>query len=779
MAVEPRAEEAPIGFNSDIRPILSTKCLHCHGPDSAARQADLRLDDEMRAKEVRDGKQAIAPGRPDQSELVRRILSQDADERMPPPSEKRQLGPDEIKLLKRWVEQGAKYEKHWSFIPPTRPQVPLLQDAASAHNPVDAFVLARLEKEHLTPASPAQPATLLRRLSLDLTGLPPSPAEVDVFLGDSSPDAYERQVDRLLASHHCGERLALDWLDGARFADSGGYQGDIFRSMWPWRDWVINAFNRNQPFDQFTIEQLAGDLLENPTREQLVATGFNRNHRINDEDGIILEEFRVEYVVDRVETTAAVWMGLTMGCGRCHDHKYDPISQRDFYSFYAFFNSVNEQGRGHGNAPPILSLPSREQEEQLAAASGELAVFQQKLKEIPAGEPNEKQRQDLTAAVAAAQKKKDALAAAVPVTMIMQELPAPRETFILTRGAYDKPGEKVVVGVPGILPPLPAGVSANRLGLARWLMEPGHPLTSRVLANRYWQLLFGNGLVATPEDFGTQGQPPTHPELLDWLAMEFSGQNGSLTPGWDVKKLLREMVTSSTYRQSSGGTAELFRLDPENKLLARGPRFRMSAELLRDQALAASGLLTGKLGGPSVRPYQPEGLWKDLVSAHVEYDQSHGADLYRRSMYTFWRRTVPPPAMTAIDAPNRELCTVRRPRTNTPLQALALMNDPTYVEAGRALAERVLRESPRDAAARLDLMFRLVLARKASDREMDALQRNLGDYQQRYAAKPADAKLLLSVGESKLGEGLPAEEVAPYAAIAMILLNLDEAVTKE
>lgn len=770
IAAEPQAE---LSFSRDIRPILADKCFHCHGADAATRQADLRLDDERSARASRSGSIAIVPGKPELSDLVQRILSTDDTERMPPPKSERQLTADEIAKLKRWIAEGARYEQHWSFATPQRPAVPQVQRADWSYNPIDAFVLQKLEQAGLAPSPAADRTTLIRRVTLDLTGLPPTPAEVDAFLADESPLAYEHLVDRLLASPRCGERLALDWLDAARFADSGGYQGDIFRTMWPWRDWVIAAFNRNLPFDQFTIEQLAGDLLPGATRDQLVASGFHRNHRINDEDGIIVEEYRVEYVVDRVETTANVWLGLTMGCCRCHDHKYDPLTQLDFYRFYAFFNSIDESGRGNGNAPPTLRLTTPEQDRQAAELDREIVPLQEKLKQLGDAADTAEQRKELTAQIQAVTKKKEAVLASAPVTMIMRELPTPRDSFVLVRGAYDKPGERVTPGLPGALPSLPPGAAVNRLGLAQWLVDPQHPLTGRVIANRYWQMVFGTGLVATPEDFGTQGAAPTHPELLDWLATEFVGS------GWDVKQLLRLLVTSATYRQSSRGSAEGFQHDPDNRLLSRGSRYRLPAEQVRDQALAASGLLAERLGGPSVKPYQPEGLWKELASAGQEYPQSHGADLYRRSMYTFWRRTVHHPTMAAFDAPAREICAVRRARTNTPIQALAMMNEPGFIEAGRRLAQRVLQEAAADPDARLTRAFRLVLARSPSEPELKLLRQELQFFQERYAAHPEIAATLLKVGESSVDARLSPVELAAYAAIANTILNLDETVTKE
>lgn len=737
------------------------------------RKADLRLDDEASATLEREGTAAIVPGHPDRSEVIRRIFSTDTSLQMPPEESERQLTVKEKQTLKRWIEQGARYQRHWSFDPPHRSSAPIVRNQAWIREPIDNFILSQIEDAGLSPSVEAEKTALIRRATLDLTGLPPALADIDAFLADRSPDAYERLVDRLQASPRFGERLALDWLDAARFADSGGYQGDIFRTMWPWRDWVIDAFNRNLPFDQFTIEQLAGDLLPNPTRDQLVASGFHRNHRINDEDGIILEEFRVEYVVDRTETTASVWLGLTIGCARCHDHKYDPVTQADFYRFYAFFNSIDESGRGHGNAPPVLRLTTAEQDRQAAAADAEIQVIETRQKAIESEPASAIEQPQLLNQILAARQRKDAVFASAPVTMIMRELPAPRDTFVLTRGAYNKPGDKVTAAFPAALAHVQDATTLNRLHLAKWLVDPANPLTSRVIANRYWQLIFDTGLVATPEDFGTQGAAPTHPELLDWLATEF------VRTGWDVKRFIRTLVTSSTYRQTSGGTSEQFRRDPDNHLLARGRRHRLLAELVRDQALAVSGLLNERLGGPSVLPYQPEGLWKELASAGQEYPQSHGADLYRRSMYTFWRRTVHHPAMAAFDAPAREICAVRRPKTNTPIQALALMNEPGFVEASRRLAERILLEAPPNLDARLTYGFRLIAARVPSPVELRLLRDEWQSFHDRFTAEPQAAAALLTVGEAKTNDALSTIDLATMTAIANSLLNLDEAVTKE
>jgi hypothetical protein len=916
---------------------------------------------------------------------------------------------------------------------------------------IDHFVLARLEQEGLKPSPQADKRTLIRRASLDLTGLPPTPEEVEAFVRDNSPEAYEKVVDRLLRSPHYGERMAIQWLDLARYADTHGYHIDSYRQMWRWREWVIDAFNRNQPFDQFVLWQLAGDLLPNPTREQRIATGFNRNHMINFEGGAIPEEYHVEYVVDRIETTATVFMGMTMGCARCHDHKYDPIKQQEFYRFFAFFNNVSEKGLDgmRGNAMPVMALPSSEQEARLADLTnaiaakqdalpdfelgklqlqweetalstvlappadgllahyeldghfqdtsgnyrhaavngkvsymdgrvGQAAVFSDETRGVdlgPAGgfdrgdafsfafwlratgrnesalirkadpgnnsrgyalildevipfpeelrrgyhlrfrmahswpedaleiqtkerliqsdwyhvaltydgsgkaagvrlwidgavretgitrdslageisneqvleigrglrdvfggqiddlriygrelrsaeieqlavhEPmravlastlprgsapplaartceQEEQLQayymrhatpqpyrETYAALKQLERQRDELEKNLPSVMVMDEMESPRETFVLGRGDYRNKGEKVEPGVPAVLPPLPEGAPANRLGLAKWLLDPGHPLTARVAVNRFWQIFFGAGLVRTSEDFGSQGEAPSHPELLDWLATEF------VRGGWDIKKLQRLIVTSATYRQSSRVTPELLERDPENRLLARMSRFRLPAEVVRDNALAISGLLTREIGGPSVYPYQPEGLWEEMAYGdhHTaqHYRPSDGADLYRRSLYAVWKRTVPPASLSTFDAPDREKCTVRRPRTNTPLQALVLLNDPTYVEAARILAERLIRDAGQDQSARIRHGYLLALGREPEPVETDLLSTLAARQTEEFRAHPQDARELLTVGERPYDESLDPAELAAWTTVASTILNLDETITKE
>ncbi len=1030
----------PVDFNRDIRPILSDNCFSCHGPDDKQRKAGLRLDTKEGAF-ARPG--VIVPNDSASSRLIQRITAKDPDQRMPPPYSGHSLTEKQIDLLRRWVEGGAKWETHWAYLAPKRPQLPKLNNRAWPRNPIDHFILARLEKEGLNPQPEADRATLLRRVSYDLTGLPPTPEELDSFLSDRSPDAYEKQVDRLLRSPHYGERMATAWLDLARYADTHGYHIDSHRDMWPWRDWVIKAFNDNMPFDRFTIEQLAGDLLPDATVDQKIASGFNRNHMINFEGGAIPEEYQVEYVVDRVEATATTWMGMTMGCARCHSHKYDPLTHKEFYQFFAFFNSVGEEGLDgrEGNARPFLQLPTKEQKARMDVLDAEIKAREKTLAEektAPAqrdweraftGKIASSPRDGLTAhyeldgsfsdisghyqhgrtingepgfepgpvgraavfdgetqvsfgdvgsfdaadqfslavwlkpssnlPIAALQKIEDPrtrrgyellfddvalvgiqryaahltvrltsrwpesaiqirtrkrltlgeyhhiafsydgtarasglklyvdgkpndtevvqdnlsgpirtaadlqignkqtgtpykrqvddlrlynrilspadvehlaihypvqatlsgvfgkrtkeegarvrdyfLAYAAPTVlresyaelkelkrqqaglnrsiatvMVMSEMEKPRDTFVLARGDYRNKTEKVTAGVPAVLPPLAKDAPPNRLTLAKWLVDPAHPLTARVAVNRYWQMFFGNGIVKTSEDFGSQGEPPSHPELLDWLAAEF------MSSGWDVRAIERLIATSAAYRQSSKVTPELVEKDPENRLLARGPRLRLPAEMIRDGALSASGLLNREMGGPEVFPYQPEGLWEEVAfgegfSAQT-YKQSTGKNLYRRSMYTFWKRTVPPASLSVFDAPDREKCLARRTLTNTPLQALVLLNDPTYVEAARALAARVMTEGSKDGNSRIAYAFRLVTARKPSQEEARVLRDLLARQLAHYRGDRKAALDLLSVGESKWDTRLDSAELAAWATVAGVILNLDETITKQ
>ena len=767
-------------YNRQVAPILSNNCFKCHGPDASHRQGGLRLDvPDAPLKPADSGTTTVVPGKPDLSELVRRIFSTDPDELMPPPDSDRRLKPEDKELLKTWIAQGAKFQMHWSFVPPQRPPLPQVANTAWPRNAIDHFILARLEAAGLQPAREADKTTLIRRLTLDLTGLPPTLAEIDAFLADTSDQPYERLVDRLLANPHYGERLALDWLDAARFADTHGFHIDSGRDMTRWREWVIDAFNQNQPFDQFTVEQLAGDLLPDATLEQKVASGFNRNHMINFEGGAIPQEYHNAYIIDRVNTTGTVWLGLSVACVQCHDHKFDPISQKEYYQLYAFFHNVPENGLdgSKGNAAPLIRAPSADQQRR----ADELAAAIEDAESQPAG--------PLAAKLAELKEAQAALDKQIPTSMVMQEMAQPRDTFVLVRGQYDKFGEKVTAGVPAFLPPLPEGAPNNRLGLAQWLVHPGHPLTARVTVNRFWQMIFGTGLVKTAEDFGSQGELPSHPDLLDWLAVEF--QTPAQSPGtevkqaWNVKALVKLMVMSATYRQSSAVTPDLLANDPENRLLARGPRHRLPAEFIRDQALAVSGLLNDQIGGPSVSPYQPPGIWEELASradgknwTAQEYTQSHGRDLYRRSMYTFWKRTAPPPSLVTFDAPDRETCVVRRARTNTPLQALVLMNDPTYVEASRKLAERMLTEGGETVEQRIAFGFRLATARLPRDREVDVLKNVLQRQREIFRQNAEAATRLLAVGEAPRNDKLDAAELAAWTMAASTILNLDETLTK-
>jgi len=780
-----------VRFDRDVLPILSDNCFQCHGPDANTRKADLRLDVKEGALRTKDP--VVIPGKSAESALLERVTSHDPDEKMPPPKSGKTVTPEQVEILKRWIDQGAKWAGHWAFEPLQRPELPAVRDAAWPRTPVDRFVLARLEAEGLKPAPEAEKTTLVRRVTLSLTGLPPTPAEVDAFLKDDRPDAYERLVDRLLDSPAYGERMAMDWLDAARFADTNGFQNDFARTMWPWRDWVIRAFNDNRPFDQFLIEQVAGDLLPNPTLDQKIATGFNRNNRTVTEAGSIDEEWRIENAVDRVETTATVFMGLTLGCARCHDHKFDPVSQEEFYKVVGFFNSVNEKGvytEQRGNVPPLVALPTpadvkeqqrldaaiaaadkaaRAPERWRAAAGRGLAAALAQATPLPAGLED--------AALVALRAQRDEVEKRIPTVMVMEDTPQPRETFVLKRGQYDMPDKtrKVEPGLPASLPPLPPGAPKNRLGLARWLADPKNPLTSRVTVNRVWQHHFGVGLVKTAENFGVQGEPPSHPALLDWLASSF------VDGGWDLKALHRRIVTSAAFRQSSKADPALVRRDPENRLLARGPRFRLPAEVVRDNALAVSGLLTVRLGGPSVKPYQPAGLWEELAGGAGEgpYVRDKGPDLYRRSLYVYRKRTVPHPAMATFDAPSREICQVKRARTNTPLQALELLNDETYVEAARNLAQLMLSEGGSSPDERLAYGFRRATARPPAAAEAAVLRRGLERYLRLYEADRAEAERFVRHGESPVPAGADPVALAAYTAAAEVILNLDETITQE
>jgi len=1009
------AEEPPVDYNRDIRPILSNTCYTCHGPDEATRKADLRLDTQEGLLSKLESGRVIVPGKSAESLVYERISSDDESIRMPPQGHDKQLTPRQIELIRKWIDQGAEWQGHWSFITPQRPALPELRNSAGVVNPIDLFIRKRLEDEGLTPSPEADKVTLIRRVTLDLTGLPPTIAEIDAFLADNSPNAYEKLVDRLLDSPRYGEQMARYWLDAARYGDTHGLHLDNERSMWPYRDWVINAFNRNMPFDRFTIEQLAGDLLPEPTKDQLVATGFNRCNVTTSEGGSIAEEYLVRYAVDRVETTSTVWMGLTTGCAVCHDHKFDPISQKEFFQLFGYFFSLTENAMD-GNAlapPPIIRLPTDEQAAKEKQLQAEVAGVEKAIRDelakidyqepagtseqerttpaefvwiddalppgatpdspaswkfvgspdhpvlsgskshtrtgeglsqhyftganpglkigpgdklfayvyidpknppqevmlqfndgnwehrafwgqdvIPWGQPTspgrvamgllpeagqwvrleveaekvglkpgsqingwaftqhggtvywdragivtltpqEGAKFDSLLAWETLQKKvkdkavpkpvHDAIAVGpdkrteqqqklirdyfvehvysetreifaplhqrqtalkndltqldkeIPKSLIMQDMPQRREAHILIRGEYDKKGEKVDLGVPAALPPLPPDAPPNRLALARWLVDPAHPLTARVTVNRFWQRYFGTGIVATAEDFGAQGEWPSHPRLLDWLATEF------IETGWNVKQMQKLMVMSATYRQSSRVTREHLEKDPANRLLARGPRFRMDAEMIRDHALYVSGLLLEEIGGKSVKPYQPAGLWEAVGytdSNTARFVQDHGEALYRRSMYTFWKRTAPPPSMLTFDAPSRESCTVRRARTNTPMQALALMNDTQFVEAAWHFGQRIMKEGGTTPDERIVYAFRAATAREPNAEQLQVVRKVYEATLAAYRSDQDAALKLISVGESKRDESLDPGELAAWTMVANLILNLNETITK-
>jgi hypothetical protein len=803
-----------VDFAREVLPILSDHCFQCHGPDAKARKADLRLDTSEEALRKEDP--VIVPGKSHNSEVIRRVQSEDSSDIMPPPRINKKLSSKQIDTLKKWIDSGANWGKHWAFTPPTRPEIP--KTKFSIRNPIDAFLFARLEKEGLKPSPEANKETLIRRITLDLTGLPPTLEEVDAFFQDPSDDAYEKVVDRLLKSPKFGERMVWEWLEAARYADTNGYQGDDERTMWPWRDWAIKAFNDNLPYDQFTIMQLAGDLLPNSTQDQKLATAFLRNHMINGEGGRIPEENRVDYVMDMTETVGTIWLGLTFNCCRCHDHKFDPIKQSEYYGLFAFFNQTSvDGGGGNPQTKPIFELISPEQQEKLAEADKKIpplakevenlesklfprdkektASDSEKAKGLPKEvleilkqTPNQRGREKLRQLEKHFKEKEpdyakslkvyeEALAVherirrTIPKVMIMEDQAKHRDSFILNKGLYNKPGNKVSAHVPAWLPPLAKNSSVNRLGLAQWLVSPEHPLTARVTVNRFWQQFFGIGLVKTTNDFGVQGERPIHPELLDWLACEF------ISSKWDVKQFCRLIVTSSTYRQSSKVNKEILERDPENRLLARSPRFRLPSWVIRDQALAVSGLLVDKMGGPSTRPYQPPGIWEEATFGLRPYIQDKGEGLYRRSVYTFWRRIVGPTMF--FDVANRQTCSVKQIRTNTPLHALATLNDTTYVEAARVLAEKILKSGKPSDSERIETIYRIVLTRKPSESETKILLKSLDRLRKEYTSNPQAAKDLLSVGESKRGDKLDSSEHAAFTSICSLILNLDETLTKE
>ena len=820
-----------LDFNRDIRPLLSENCFFCHGQDGNQREADLRLD---QARSALDSG-AIVPGDSEASSLIERINSDDPDFIMPPPDANRQLSPEQKKRLRQWIDEGGKYEKHWAFSAPQRPTPPSTKLNDWAKNPIDQFVLSKLESHGLHPSPQADRSTLIKRLSIDLLGLPPTIEEVDAFVSDPDPAAYEKLVDRMLANPHYGERLALPWLDAARYSDSNGFQQDGDTWQWIWRDWVVRAINDDLPFDQFTIWQVAGDLLPDATPDQKIASGFNRNHMLNGEGGAIAEEQRFVNLFDRVDTTSTTWLGLTMACAQCHDHKYDPVTQKDYYQFLDAFNRVPESGTPQRQSSrirvgkPFLELPTAENKKHIAELEKKISDLQSAcdsaadlaytawkigingdgnasdLTGLPAGlvailkieeaARSDEQKTSLetglrkhfeTTALKQFAKKVPAMVERdkikqqlsnyrgdqIPRVMIMSD-DKPRKSHILARGEYLKPGKEVSFNTPAFLPPLPKGAPKNRLGLAQWLVAPENPLVARVQMNRVWQYFLGASIVNSPENLGVQSEFPIHRDLLDWLAVEFR------TGGWSMKRMNRLILTSATYQQSSRVTPDHLTKDPGNQFYGRAGRFRMPSMILRDWALASSDLLVQRVGGPPVYPYQPDNVWEPLAitkERDFTYPASTGADLYRRSLYTFWRRTVGPANM--FDASNRQACRVRNSETSTPLHALTTLNDPTWVEAARCLAESSLQHA-KSLEPQLVYAFRKVLCRTPTAKDLQRLSRAHQKQLEIYQSDETAALALLSIGQAKRNTDLQAPQHAAMTAVCLALLNLDEALTRE
>lgn len=864
-----------VDFRRDVLPILSSKCFACHGPDAAARKGGFRLDHRDAAiQPARSGEPPIIPGKASASELIRRIESPDADAVMPPPKSGKALSAAERQVLSRWIDAGAEYADHWAFVKPRRPQVPRVKRKTWPKNEIDYFLLARLEAAGLEPSPEADAVTLIRRLSFDLRGLPPSLEEVDEFVaawntaGAAQDRVWERWVDRMLASPHFGEKMALAWLDLARFGDTSGYHMDSTRQMWLWRDWVIDAFNRGMPFDQFTTEQMAGDLLPPPPADEeanvlrgvhsrKIASGFHRNTRFNEEGGVDPEEFVIRYNVDRTNTVGQIWLGLTLGCAECHSHKYDPISHREYYQLFAFFTGITEpmiEGHQVHGKPlePILKVPTPEQAKQLAEHTKTLHLLEKAIatqfdrfayadplagKPVPEFVPAELAARSLSAwevraredeklpadlrailkiepgrrsdaqkksvreyylrkvhadsrdLVGAFDQEQDDLAKkvrdieeAIPHTLVTVEMAKPRPAHVLIRGDFQQRGERVEPGVPSRLGPMPKGAPPNRLGLASWLVSPDHPLTARVAVNRLWAQLFGQGIVRTLGDFGTQGDYPSHPELLDWLAIEFMHDGHTVKPAaarpWDIKRMLRTLARSAAYRQASRSRKDAAAIDPSNRLLAFMPRHRLDAEELRDSALAISGLLNPRLGGPSFMPYQPRHYYR-FKNEHWPWTASAGEEQYRRGLYAFWRRTSLHPMFLAFDAPSREECVVSRARTNTPLQALVTLNDPTFVEAARVFAQNLILHGPLETDARLALAFRKATGRTPTAEERKILGHRFDQQRARFAADGDAASRLVNAGQFPRDARLDVRELAAWTAVCNLILNLDEVLTRE
>lgn len=755
VALAAAAEPAPktVEFNRDVRPILSENCYQCHGPDPKHRAADLRLD--VREAAVSAG--AIVPGKPDESELVSRIFNSSPDEVMPPPASHKSLTPKQKEMLKRWIAEGAVYQGHWSYSRPAKPSVP------AGANGVDYLVQRRLAEAGLKPSPEADRRTLIRRLYQDLVGLPPKPEQVDAFVADSDPQAYQRLVEQLLASPHYGERMAIGWLDVVRFADTIGYHSDNPRNVWPYRDYVIQAFNQNKPFNEFTVEQLAGDLLTGSTEEQKVGSCFNRLLLTTEEGGAQPKDYEARMLADRVRAVGTVWLGQTLGCCQCHDHKFDPIPTRDFYAMGAFFADIQEPILGRREDG--MKAPTAEQKAELARLEAQIGELQKQSAASPSA--------DVRTRLEQARKAKKSLEAAIPRCLVSVS-GSPRTVRLLPRGDWmNESGPAMQPTLPSFLPsPKIEGRRLTRLDLAQWLTARDHPLTARVFVNRLWKQFFGIGISRTLDDLGSQGEWPANPQLLDWLACEF------MDSGWNVKHMVRTIVTSQTYRQSSDATAEQLARDPENRLLARQSRFRLDAELVRDNALAISGLLSPKIGGPSVKPYQPPGYWENLNFPTRDYTADSGESQYRRGLYTWWQRTFLHPSLLAFDAPSREECAADRTRSNIPQQALALLNDPTYVEAARTLAARTVKEGGTDVRSRLDWAWRQALGRKPREDEVAAARAVLEKHQAEYTRDLDSARALLKVGLAPPPADVPPAELAAWTSVARILLNIHETITR-
>lgn len=742
-------EELPdkVSYNFHIRPILSDKCFKCHGPDVNTMEAGLRLDQPQFAyaplKETR-GAFAIVPGKPEESEVIRRISSKDSSYMMPiPSSHLGSLNEYEIKLFRKWIRQGAEYEKHWAFIKPVKAELPKVENKDLVYNEIDHFVFKKLEKAGLKPNEEASKEYLLKRVSLDLTGLPPSEAMMDQFMSDNSENAYEKIVDQLLSSKHYGEKMAVHWLDVARYSDSYGYQDDNVRTQWPWRDWLIHAFNKNLSYDSFVTWQLAGDMLPDSSKEKVLATAFLRNHKYTEEGGVIPEEYRVEYIIDKTKTYGKGILGLTIECAQCHDHKYDPVSQEEYFQMYAFFNNTQEVGY---EGDVSVSKPAK---------NPLMTISDQEVKTILSF-INKKDTGNMTVSVMG--ELKDTM----------------RKTFLLDRGLYDHPTKEVTAKALNVVLPFDSiKYKKNRLGLAEWTVNKENPLTARVFVNQLWQEFFGRGIVKTSGDFGMQGELPSHPELLDWLAVDFMEHQ------WNIKALVKKIVLSATYRQSSSVSKEKLQKDPDNMLLSRAPRQRVKAEFVRDIVLASSGLLVNKIGGPSVKPYQPKGMWEAATSGRGElatYKQAKGEELYRRGMYTFIKLTVPPPSMMMFDASNRDQCEVKRLQTNTPLQALVMMNDPTVLEASRVLAQNILAAKNNDDQIRK--VFRRIICRHPNEKEMSILEKYYKDQLDAFNSGKLDADLTLDVGEYPLAEDADKNRLAAMMKLVNLVYNMEEAITK-